>query len=804
MIGTYDGNIYGRVDGNLEMAGSVIQSATGNIELSVGGDLLLKSSDGFAGAIRTTGRARFEGAPPENEDQMAPEDYLSLFWNYADGGDIRIAVRGAVAGALSQHRAWDAGYRLDPHFFWGASYGCVGLGGSFPTEGIATMAGGSITIRAGGDFKGQLGAFGTGDLNLSSGGNVDGRFLVRNGKADLQAAGNFGRGIPDAAIEIFDSRFSLAALGDIYLGTALNPTVAGPEFLDGWYLNYSEDASLRLWSVQGDIMLSGRSRYYPEDTSRQRILPPSVEIAAGRDIRLSNLFALTPSTHGSMRLVAGRDINGEYASGAGATLQVSRSSINMSDADPKALFGDHTGEVNSNGVLIQHDAMIFNPYEHALNPLHKPSGTQVAVSAGRDLKNLSLALPMQADITAAGDIRDFYFLGQNLNASDVTRIRAERDILFQTFANSFKGGVEWGGPGFLSIQAANSIDLGNSQGIQSVGNQYNTALGVKGCNVGLVVGYDVDLSESQIQQFFSSIRELGTEYSNLLASGDRKSVFEKIEQIRKEVIQSTLGATASGTGNIEMISSQINNSGGPDNLSLIAAGPINVGRSTFLTDENTLRRTGIFTAAGGEINLFSQTDINVNESRVMTFRGGNITAYTDSGNINAGRGSKAAISTEPPKKVPFQDTFIIVFEPPAVGSGIRTLTYDPDGFEGPLKEPLAGDLFLFAPKGIIDAGEAGIVGRNVILGATQVLNAQNISFAVGSVGVPQTGPAGPSIGALAGAGSVSETTKIAQESSTVKGAEERLAKFTEEMNKNLVPKMVMVEVLGFEEEEKKQ
>ena len=41
---------------------------------------------------------------------------------------------------------------------------------------------------------------------------------------------------------------------------------------------------------------------------------------------------------------------------------------------------------------------------------------------------------------------------------------------------------------------------------------------------------------------------------------------------------------------------------------------------------------------------------------------------------------------------------------------------------------------------------------------------------------------------------------MAQESASLRGAEERLAKFAEELNKTLVPKIVLVEVLGFEEE----
>jgi hypothetical protein len=90
------------------------------------------------------------------------------------------------------------------------------------------------------------------------------------------------------------------------------------------------------------------------------------------------------------------------------------------------------------------------------------------------------------------------------------------------------------------------------------------------------------------------------------------------------------------------------------------------------------------------------------------------------------------------------------------------LTYDPDGIEGPLKEPVYGDIYLFAPKGIIDAGEAGISGGKVFLGATQVLNVQNIAFSVGSVGVPKAADSSVSIGALSGVSGLAETSKMSE------------------------------------------
>ena len=99
-----------------------------------------------------------------------------------------------------------------------------------------------------------------------------------------------------------------------------------------------------------------------------------------------------------------------------------------------------------------------------------------------------------------------------------------------------------------------------------------------------------------------------------------------------------------------------------------------------------------------------------------------------------------------------------MFQPPAEGSGIRALTYDPDGVDGPLKAPPAGNIYMFAPKGVIDAGEAGIAGRNVILGAVQVLNANNIIFSGTSVGVPSSSNMS-GLGALTGMGNVAQDMK---------------------------------------------
>jgi hypothetical protein len=153
---------------------------------------------------------------------------------------------------------------------------------------------------------------------------------------------------------------------------------------------------------------------------------------------------------------------------------------------------------------------------------------------------------------------------------------------------------------------------------------------------------------------------------------------------------------------------------------------------------------------------------------------------------------------------PVIEAYTIEFSPPAVGSGIRTLTYDPDGAQGPLDAPVLGDAYLFAPSGIIDAGEAGISARNVVLGATEVVNAQNISFTAGSVGVPSSS-GGANLGALSGMGGLSETDKLASQTSSMAAERNAAAQDEAKLAEGFVPKWLDVKVVTFDElEEEKE
>ncbi|MGO9018926.1 MAG: filamentous haemagglutinin family protein [Syntrophobacteraceae bacterium] len=780
-LGSYSGTVQGDVGGNLTITGGAIQTATGDIDIAVGGDLVLGVATIFGytpgqgptalGAIRTTGR---------------PTATLSEYWLYNNGGNITLKVAGAVQGAL-QTDAWDYDYQktIMPSRVttnnWSAQYVTPSASGYDATEGLATMAGGNLAVYAGGDFNSQIGTFGYGPGNLTvfAGGNLSGRFLVRNGVAELVTMGNFGNSGELQLIEAapalpaypanfaantpaLDVQINVTAQGGLYLGTVVNPTYAENNFSQAPNLGYSQTSSVSLTAVTGDVIISGDvPSVFTSVTSytagANSVLPATLHVTAGQDILITDNITLAPYADGSLSLVAGRDTDGQSTASA-----TGRSQIFMSDADPALAYG-----VQENSWL--------STTNHDPNVLHLNDTTgPVIISAGRDLENIDMVLPKEAEISAGRDILNIYYQGQNVAPSDVTTVTAGRNITFASTpeGNIADSGIQIIGPGYLVVQAGGSLDLGTTSGIQSLGDSYNPGLAslyTQGASVMVISGFTKDISFDDASAFFVQLQNQGTKFSDLLAEGDTADAQQVVQETRSSVIEPFIGNSATkGAGDINMTTSQISTLAGGD-IYVFANGVLNVGQTAFVNAAQT-QSTGIFTGFGGAINIFSEKDVNVNESRVMSFFGGNITMWSDTGDINAGRGSTTEIDASPPVLQDINGQPVLVFNPPSVGSGIRALTYDP-GLGSPA--PSAGNVLLVAPQGVIDAGQAGIAGNNVILGAPVVLNANNISFSGTSVGVPTAVSVG-GLGAMTGTGSVTQGLQ-SQEAAIMNAAAGKLA-----------------------------
>jgi hypothetical protein len=133
--------------------------------------------------------------------------------------------------------------------------------------------------------------------------------------------------------------------------------------------------------------------------------------------------------------------------------------------------------------------------------------------------------------------------------------------------------------------------------------------------------------------------------------------------------------------------------------------------------------------SAGDVNALAYNDFQVNESRTFAADGGNILVWSTRGDIDAGRGAKTAVSAPPPEITPDANGGVkVTFKEALSGSGIQTLATSAD------RKP--GDVDLFAPRGVVNAGDAGIVAGNLTVAATAVLGANNIQVSGTSVGVP--------------------------------------------------------------------
>lgn len=844
-LATFDGSVTGSVGRDLKMdTGGVIETGLGDIRLVVGRDILLgnKFSNTQRGAIRTVGRAQnLDELPAWMQSLIAGggggADFVQSirakrYWDFLEGGNIDIIAGRDISGYVNTASAgWDTttkytsdttsellGYYEDGtpimtvNDRWGANY----AGEAGATQGIATMANGDIAIQVGGAFYGQAAAFGQGDLSIEANGSVNGRFMAMDGTATLTAKENFGAnyagytGIPYAsAIEIGDTQLIVAALGNIDLGTVSNPEFTAGLMSTVWSyengrtetsetLSYTEKTSLTAQSALGDVSFSGENDFLSADgEKRSRLLPASFAMAAGRDIEISeDTLTMAPAALGSLTLFAGRDIQGGYEGGTG---EWDNSSLIMSDMDPAGVYGTHP-VINLASIRDLHDPEV----------LHRDDARPVEVKAGRDIAHLGLKVAKRAEVEAGRDIREINYQGQNINLADVSMVRAGHDIDLQQSAGfntaNAELGIEQAGPGFLLVQAGNSLNLGSSRGITTVGDTYNKFLNplvnafakVKGSDLAVVVGYDLKTDREGLADFFGQLQEKGATYSELMQTGkpeDENAAARLKEEMVATIIDPLLAGKKTGTGNIRMVDSTIKTVTGQDDIHILAAGQVDVG-TTVLNTSGANTANGIMTEGGGNINVFAEGDINVNESRVVTYFGGNIILLSNHGDINAGRGSTTSVSPAALDTMLQNGKLVPKFSAPGVGSGIRTLTYDPDG-PGQLASAKRGAAYLIAWEGVIDAGEAGISASDIILAATKVLNGDNISFTGTGVGVPVSGAAGPSLGAMAGASMVSDSAKSgdAMGMNSGKDMASAMAKVAENFN----IKMVVVKFIDFED-----
>jgi hypothetical protein len=275
-------------------------------------------------------------------------------------------------------------------------------------------------------------------------------------------------------------------------------------------------------------------------------------------------------------------------------------------------------------------------------------------------------------------------------------------------------------------------------------------------------------------------------YSDLLAENVARAVpADAVAAGNIYTFQSSIQTYGNGSGN------------GQGSIDLWAPGGTILAGLTTPSSGTTI---GVVTNAGGAISSVVRDDFSINQGKVLTAQGGDILIYSMTGSIDAGKGARTSISTPPPKRTPVIDAttgaitgYVYTLPAGAGGSGIQSVTSDPDG-QGPLPTPAVGSIFLTAPGGTIDAGEAGIrSGGNIVINAQTVLNGSNISAGGTSTGVPMA-VSGSLAASVASSGGTTNTSKAGEDAANSAAAAAKAAAAAEGMQK---PSILTVEVVGF-------
>ena len=279
------------------------------------------------------------------------------------------------------------------------------------------------------------------------------------------------------------------------------------------------------------------------------------------------------------------------------------------------------------------------------------------------------------------------------------------------------------------------------------------------------------------QVFFNVLRTSGRSGST---SGDYQAGYDAI---------STL-FPGSSQGDLSLYYSQIKTVRGGDINIFTPGGGVNAGLANTSPNgpQKTPDQLGVVTVDGGSVNAFVNNDFQVNQSRVFTLQGGDIMMWSSHGNLDAGKGSKSVSSTPPPILVvdPQTGTFSFDVTQSVAGSGIRVLLAN--------SNVVPGSVDLFAPAGVINAGDAGIGSAgNIYLGAQQVIGASNINFGGVATGIPSTATA--SFGGLAGISNFQGAAQAADQATGSLGNQADDSAIKKALE-NFKPLFISVDVIG--------
>ncbi|BBA32321.1 uncharacterized protein sS8_0353 [Methylocaldum marinum] len=713
----------------------------------------------------------------------------------------------------------------------------------FSSNEVNIRGGGDLAVKAAGDVLGGVFYVASGEGGIMAGGQIAGGqqytsgplFALGDAKIEVQAGGD---------IEV----------GSIFNPTLLAERLR-TDIVDTFFSTYSENSGITLSSLGGSVKLANDSAivnsvyttYSPipspllsvSEAHALNVYPGSLSVRAwSGDIEIERPFVLFPQKLGTFELLAGKDIRS-------GSLKVGRVDVGQSDADPNLLPSAAlpTGNYET-GVL---PLLNLTGNVHAPIPVHKddPEPARIVAKEGDIVSSegnpLFFHSPKPIYAEAGRDIRDVSFLIQNLRPNDVSVIKAGRDFrLLTDFIDRTTGALipqidnilKVAGPGNLYLLTGRDIDLGAAVGIETVGNRENPALPKAGTSLTLMAGlkeqpnyagfterylaqstdyrqelkrfmaargFDVSGDDDSVLAafrgmsldhqlallldiYFTELRESGDAAAKAKAGGEAD--WERFYARGFDAIETLFSGKYQG--DIKLFFSKIHTRAPADIRMLTPGGLINLGLSVKVAGQKSTDQLGVVTLQGGAIDMFADGDIQVNQSRAATLNGGDLTGWSSNGDIDAGAGSKADFAASKPKYKYDENGNRIPDEDPEI-SGNGIFTDAPSGVVG-------GAIHLATPRGVINAGEAGIRSAgDLTLAANAVIGADNISAGGQATGVP-TAPAvvTPDLGAASAAAGVSKTAEQSTESMSDKDNENSARN-----NGNQNAALLSVDVVGF-------
>ena len=551
---------------------------------------------------------------------------------------------------------------------------------------------------------GASGAYGGGDVTVIAGNQITGNFLVSHGTGKLEAgvsvAGNNQVTINNPAADIGTAQqgvnlsliagtWEAYAARNLYVTEVNNPSgtfntslvklpsgtyigniassgkITPPPAKSGNLFNYALDSGASFWAGNAMTLGNGTIFRFKGESDTTPIYPPVLSLDAGAGgITLDTSLILYPSSQGSLNITDGGNLTGVVDPKTTAI-----TGITMSDSGLPGFASFQAG--------------------HAVTPLHWNDPNPVILDVAGSIANFSLTVPTFADITVAGaqsfttpngqaifGTYNFNFAGQNLAASgtkSVTSINVTGDIIYQGLVSSILLNNYSAAPLPAEMfNAAISTDPAVTQflaydattGLLSFRGQMNSlGLAFLQNPTVLVNGQTQSIPLTSAQK--TALAALYAQSQGVTASGSGISLNGPGQfnltarnmdlgtsagiQVNQQFLPELSALAINGaslnvnlSGNLEMTTTAIGNSGWLGGIQLTIGGTLDLGLQSLFGDANNVAR-GIFTTSAGDINVTAGGDIDVDGSRIAAYDGGNVTVISQHGDVNAGSGGNGDV-----------------------------------------------------------------------------------------------------------------------------------------------------------------